>query len=337
MDKELIIIAEAGVNHNGDIDLAKQLIEVAANAGADYVKFQTFTADEIVTPEADKAAYQKKTTQASESQYEMLKRLEIDESSHKALMDHCTANDIGFLSTPFDIPSVDLLDDLGLEVIKIPSGEITNLPYLNHVAEKGKQVIMSTGMANLQEISEAVAILVAQGLHPSDITLLHCNTQYPTPFRDANLLAIRTLAEEFPECHVGYSDHTPSIECSVAAVALSASVIEKHFTLDKDMDGPDHKASLDPKELEALVHSVRNVHTALGNGDKRPSQSETPNIHIARKYLVAAHLINKGEPFTQENLAVRRIGKLGISPMKWDEVIGQIAKRDFQTMEAIEL
>lgn len=330
-----IIVAEAGVNHNGDIEMAHRMIEVAAESGADLVKFQTFTAEELVTRWAEKAVYQKQTTEATESQYDMLRRLELNRQMHESLMAHCRERGIGFLSTPFDTVSVDLLVELGIERFKIPSGEITNLPYLRHIGRYGKPIILSTGMAKLGEIESALSILEKAGTQKGLITVLHCNTDYPTPMSDVNLLAMLTIRDEFG-VEVGYSDHTLGIEVSVAALALGATIIEKHFTLDRNLPGPDHRASLEPGELKAMVQAIRNIELALGDGIKRPSPSEARNKPIARKSLVASRPISKGETFTQDNLAVKRPGT-GISPMCWDEVVGRSAPRDFSLNELIEL
>lgn len=325
------IIAEAGVNHNGDILLAKKMIDTASEAGADAVKFQTFQVEKLVSKEAKKAQYQLENTGNTETQYEMLKKLELDKETHVELMKYAEDKNIMFLSTPFDIDSIKLLMELGIEIIKIPSGEITNLPYLREVAKYKKKVILSTGMSNMQEVKDAVEILRKYGTE--DITLLHCNTQYPTPMEDVNLRAMATMEKELG-LPVGYSDHTKSIEVPIAAVAMGAVVIEKHFTLDKEMDGPDHKASLEPDELMAMVQSIRNIEKALGTGDKHISESEKDNISIVRKSIVAACKIEKGEAFTEKNLTVKRSGN-GISPMKWDEVIGQVANRTYETDEMI--
>jgi N,N'-diacetyllegionaminate synthase len=330
------IIAEAGVNHNGDMVLARRLVDAASAAGADAVKFQTFRAEEIVTAGAQKADYQKKSSGADESQFSMLKRLELDADAHRDLLAHCKEAGIHFLSTPFDAHSLDMLLKLGLPAIKIPSGEITNLPYLRHAGAKGKRIILSTGMCTLDEVRQAVDALAAAGMPAQDITLLHCNTQYPTPLEDANLLAMRTLQEAFPECGVGYSDHTAGITCPMAAAALGATVVEKHFTLDRNMDGPDHAASIEPDELAAMVRFIRETEQALGSGDKSPSPSERDNILIARRFLVADRPIAKGEPFTEDNMAARRTGRGGISPMRWDEIIGTPATRDYEPGEVIE-
>ena len=286
------IIAEAGVNHNGSIDIAKKLIDVAAETGADAVKFQTFKAENVVSRFAAKAEYQKKTTDADESQFDMIKRLELNEDAHKELMDYGRDKGIIFLSTPFDLESIDLLNNLGIEIFKIPSGEITNLPYLRKIGRLKKKVILSTGMADLGEIGNAINVLTEYGTRKDDITVLHCNTEYPTPFEDVNLSAMLTIRDAF-KVKVGYSDHTPGIEATVAAVALGATVIEKHFTIDKNMKGPDHKASLEPDELKAMVHAIRNIEKALGNGIKKPSRSEMKNIQVVRKSIVAAKDIKK--------------------------------------------
>ena len=329
------IIAEAGVNHNGSIDIAKKLIDVAAETGADAVKFQTFKAENVVSRFAAKAEYQKKTTDADESQFDMIKRLELNEDAHKELMDYGRDKGIIFLSTPFDLESIDLLNNLGIEIFKIPSGEITNLPYLRKIGRLKKKVILSTGMADLGEIGNAINVLTEYGTRKDDITVLHCNTEYPTPFEDVNLSAMLTIRDAF-KVKVGYSDHTPGIEATVAAVALGATVIEKHFTIDKNMKGPDHKASLEPDELKAMVHAIRNIEKALGNGIKKPSRSEMKNIQVVRKSIVAAKDIKKGETFTDDNITVKRPGT-GISPMKWDGIIGKAAIKDFAENEFIEI
>lgn len=330
------IIAEAGVNHNGDMTLAHKLVDAAAAAGADAVKFQTFKAGEIVTADAQKAQYQKETSGADQSQFAMLKRLELDITAHKDLLSHCREKGIEFLSTPFDAESLDMLLELGISSIKIPSGEITNLPYLRHAGAKGKRIILSTGMSTLKEIEAAIRALNTAGTPSRDITLLHCNTQYPTPFNDANLLAMKTLREIFPDCAVGYSDHTAGISCPIAATALGATVVEKHFTLDRNMDGPDHAASIEPDELTAMVSGIREIELALGDGEKTPSPSERDNILIARRFIVADKTITAGEPFTEDNITARRTGIGGISPMKWDDLIGSKATRDYAPGEVIE-
>ena len=328
-----IIVAEAGVNHNGDIEMAHRMIDVAAESGADLVKFQTFTADGLVTRWAEKAVYQKQTTEATESQYDMLRRLELNYQTHESLMVHCRERGIGFLSTPFDTVSVDLLVELGIERFKIPSGEITNLPYLRYIGRYGKPIILSTGMATLGEIEAALSILEKAGTQKCLLTVLHCNTDYPTPMSDVNLLAMLTIRDEFG-VEVGYSDHTLGIEVPIAAVALGATILEKHFTLDRNLPGPDHRASLEPDELKAMVQAIRNIELALGDGIKRTSASEARNKSIARKSLVAGRPISKGETFTQDNLAVKRPGT-GISPMRWDELIGQTARKNYEKDEII--
>ena len=329
------IIAEAGVNHNGNLEIAKKMVEVAVDAGADAVKFQTFKSEKVVSRVASKAEYQKITTKANESQLEMIKRLELSIEAHRELIRYCRQKNIIFLSTPFDLDSIDLLNGLGLEIFKIPSGEITNLPYLRKIGSLRKNIVMSSGMADLGEIEDALDILIASGTPREDITVLHCNTEYPTPFEDVNLLAMLTIKESL-KVAVGYSDHTPGIEVSLAAVALGASIIEKHFTLDKNMDGPDHKASLDPLELKAMVNAIRNIEKALGNGVKKPSRSEMKNIQVVRKSIAAAKDIKKGEVFCEENITVKRPA-VGISPMEWDNILGKRAKRDFKEDELIEI
>ena len=325
------VIAEAGVNHNGDINLAKQLIKKAAWAGADAVKFQTFKAEKLVSKNAEKADYQKETTGSEEEQYEMIKELELEK--HKELMKYCEKNEILFMSSAFDLASIDKLHKLGLEIWKIPSGEITNLPYLKKIGSLKQRVIMSTGMANLSEIESALDVLKKAGT--KNITILHCNTEYPTPMKDVNLNAMQTIKDAF-KLPVGYSDHTLGIEVPIAAVAKGAEVIEKHFTLDKDMKGPDHRSSLEPEELKSMVDSIRNIEKALGNGIKKPSQSERKNKPITRKSLVANKAIKEGEIFCRENLAIKRPGT-GINPMRWEEILGKKAKRDFIEDELIEL
>ncbi|EMN01219.1 N-acetylneuraminate synthase [Leptospira noguchii str. 1993005606] len=331
-----LIIAEAGVNHNGDLELARKLIDVAANAGADIVKFQTFKAERLVTKSAKKADYQNTTTDnAAESQYEMLKKLELSKENHEKLIQHCKRTGIEFLSTAFDLQSLAFLEQLNLSRYKIPSGEITNFPYLQKIGSSGKPIILSTGMSTLGEIESALLVLETTGAKRDEITVLHCNTEYPTPYSDVNLSAMKSIADAF-KIKVGYSDHTSGIEVSVAAVALGASVIEKHFTLNRSLPGPDHKASLEPNELKTMVRSIRNVELSLGDGIKKPSSSEFKNISIARKSIVAASSIKAGEIFTRENLTAKRPGD-GISPMRLNEVIGLKAKRDFFEDELIDL
>lgn len=335
MTTRTLIIAEAGVNHNGDQALAMKLIDIAAEAGADLVKFQTFSAARLATKAAAKADYQIRTPGSEESQYEMLCRLELTEGIHHDLMAHCAVRGIGFFSTGFDIESIDLLVELGQDRFKIPSGEITNLPYLRHIGRMGKPVILSTGMAEMEEIQAAIAALEEAGTPRAIITVLHCTTEYPTPMHEANLRAMLSIQKAFG-VDVGYSDHTRGIEVAIAAVALGASVIEKHFTLDRNLPGPDHKASLEPEELKAMVAAIRNIEAALGDGVKRLTPSEAGNRPVARKSLVASRGIRRGEVFSVENIAAKRPGT-GISPMRWDAVIGHIAPRDFYTDELIEL
>lgn len=328
-----LIIAEAGVNHNGDIELAKRLIDVASDVGADLVKFQTFSAERLATQSAPKADYQNQTTDQVESQFAMLKQLELSMQMHEVLIAHCQQRNIGFFSTGFDIQSLDYLASLGAERFKIPSGEITNLPYLRHVGGFGKPVILSTGMATLGEIEAALEALETAGTPRTHITALHCNTEYPTPMQDVNLRAMCSIRDALGVA-IGYSDHTSGIEVPIAAVALGATVIEKHLTLDRNLPGPDHKASLNPDEFAAMVSAIRNIEQAMGDGIKRPSPSEAKNKPIARKSLVAAKQIRAGEQFTAENVTAKRPGS-GISPMRWDEVVGRVAARDFAADELI--
>jgi N,N'-diacetyllegionaminate synthase len=330
-----LIIAEAGVNHNGDLALARKLIDVAAEAGADWVKFQTFTADKLVTIHAKKADYQNQITDAGESQHAMVRKLELTHDMHEVLIERCESRGIQFFSTGFDLESIDLLVKLGQNSFKIPSGEITNLPYLRHVGQFGKPVILSTGMASLDEINAALDVLEQAGASRSRITVLHCNTEYPTPMTDVNLRAMLTIRDTFG-VQVGYSDHTLGIEVAIAAVALGATVIEKHFTLDRGLPGPDHQASLEPEELKEMVAGIRNVEKAMGDGIKRPSSSELKNISIVRKSLVAKYAIHEGEVFNENNLTVKRPGT-GLSPMRWDEVLGCKAPRNFAADELIKL
>ncbi|MBM0660068.1 N-acetylneuraminate synthase [Capnocytophaga genosp. AHN8471] len=333
---KVIVIAEAGVNHNGDITKAKALIDKGAEAGVDYVKFQTFKAGNLVTKQAKRAAYQDRNTQDNDTQYEMLKKLELSQAVHQELIDYCAQKGVQFLSTGFDFESLEFLAGLGITIAKIPSGEITNLPYLRKVATLFPEVILSTGMANISEIKDAVKVLTDNGVSKDKITVLHCNTEYPTPMEDVNLKAMLHIHRELG-VPVGYSDHTLGIEVPIAAVALGAMVIEKHFTLDKTLPGPDHKASLEPEELKAMVIAIRNIEKAIGgSGLKEVSKSEAKNKPIVRKSIVAAKKIVKGESFTIENLTVKRPGT-GISPMQWDEVIGKTAKKDFEEDDLIEL
>ncbi|MCK6604152.1 MAG: N-acetylneuraminate synthase [Ignavibacteriaceae bacterium] len=331
----VFIIAEAGVNHNGSIDIAKKLVASAKDCGADAVKFQSFKASNIVTKNAEKAEYQLRTTDQSESQFEMIKRLELSLKDHQELISYCTKSSIKFLSSPFDLESIDLLAKLDLDILKIPSGEITNLPYLRKIGALNKQLILSTGMSNLGEIEAALNVLISAGTSKEKITILHCNTEYPTPVEDVNLNAMLTIRNAL-NVKVGYSDHTDGLEVSVAAVALGASVIEKHFTLDRNMEGPDHKASLEPDEFKKMVSAIRNIELAMGDGIKQPSTSEAKNITIARKSIVAARDITEGEIFTEENLCVKRPGT-GISPMMWDSLLGKKSSRSYTTDELISL
>jgi N,N'-diacetyllegionaminate synthase len=329
----VFIIAEAGVNHNGSIALAKKLIDVAAQAGADAVKFQTFKAENLVSKNAEKAEYQKETTDKDESQYEMIKKLELDIHTHVELISYCVEKNIMFLSTPFDLESIDLLHDLGLNIFKIPSGEITNLPYLRKIGALNKQVILSTGMADIGEIEDALDVLTFNGTPIENITVLHANTQYPTPMEDVNLNAMVTIGKTF-NISYGYSDHTLGIEVDIAAAALGATVIEKHFTLDKTMEGPDHKASLEPHELENMIQAIRNIEKALGNGIKKASPSERPNMNIARKSIVAACDILMGAILNEHNLTIKRPGG-GLNPMLWDTICGTIATKNYKADEPI--
>ena len=331
---KVFIIAEAGVNHNGSIELAKKLIDIAVEAKVDAVKFQTFKASNLVSKNAQKADYQKNNmNDADDSQFNMLKKLELDIDTHKELIAYCNSKNIMFLSTPFDHDSIELLNDLGLEIFKIPSGEITNLPYLRHIGKLNKKVILSTGMADIGEIEDALDVLYKAGTKKENITVLHANTMYPTPMEDVNLRAMITIGNTFDVAY-GYSDHTLGIEIPTAAVAMGASCIEKHFTLDCTMEGPDHKASLEPHELKAMVEAIRNIELALGSSIKKPSKSETPNINIARKSIVAKCDIKKGQTLTENNLTIKRPGN-GINPMRWDEVVGTCASRNYDYEEII--
>lgn len=327
------IIAEAGVNHNGSIELAKQMVEQAKAAGADYIKFQTFRPEALVSKYAEKAAYQKETTGAGESQLEMLQKLALKQEQFCELKKYCEQVGIGFLSTPFDLESIDFLEGLHMDFWKIPSGEITNLPYLVRIARTGREIVMSTGMCSITDIEAAMDILQKNGA--GAITLLHCNTQYPTPMEDVNLRVMHTLREHFG-VPVGYSDHTVGIEVPIAAAALQATVIEKHFTLDHTMEGPDHRASLEPDELRAMVAAIRHIEVALGDPAKTVTASESGNRTVARKSIVARREIRKGEIFDETNLTVKRPGN-GISPMRWNEILGMQAIRDFEEDELIEI
>lgn len=331
--KHVFIIAEAGVNHNGSLDNAKRMVECAAEAGADAIKFQTFKAETLVCKNAQKAEYQKETTGNEESQLEMLKKLELTEEEYEELKRYCGEKHIMFLSTPFDLDSLRYLNEIGIEIIKIPSGEITNYPYLREIGKLRKPIIMSTGMSTMAEVEEAVEVLQINGAR--DITLLHCNTQYPTPYGDVNLRAMLALKDKF-HTEVGYSDHTLGVEVPIAATAMGATVIEKHFTLNRGMEGPDHKASLEPDELKCMIRSIRNVEQAMGTGIKEPTNSEYKNILVARKSIVARKQIQAGEIFTEENITTKRPGD-GMSPMRWNEVIGKTASREYGVDEKIVL
>ena len=328
-----IIIAEAGVNHNGSISIAKQLIDVAAEAGADFVKFQTFKAKKLVTKSAEKANYQKTLTNKLESQFEMIKKLELNRSAHKELILYCNQKKIKFLSTPFDHESIDLLDEMNIPFFKIPSGEITNLPYLRHIGSKGKPIVISTGMATMSEIYEAVKVLLKVGIKKDDLTILHCNTDYPTKIEDVNLKAMLSIKKEMG-VRIGYSDHTKGIEIAIAAVAMGAEIIEKHFTLNRTLPGPDHLTSLEPIELNRMIKSIRNIEIALGNGIKSPTKSEIKNIKSIRKSIIVKRKIQKGDKFSDKNLEVKRPAT-GLSPMKWDEVIGKHSKKNYKPDEPL--
>ena len=331
--KHVIIIAEAGVNHNGDINLAKKMVDAAKQAGVDYVKFQTFNPEKLVSRYAEKAEYQKETTGNSETQLEMLEKLTLTNDNFKELKEYCDNIGIGFISTPFDLESIDFLEQLNMDFWKVPSGEVTNLPYLEKIAKTGRKVIMSTGMCDMNEIEAAIDVLEKNGT--SDIELLHCNTQYPTPFKDVNLNAMLEIKDVTGKA-VGYSDHTVGIEVPIAAVGLGAGIIEKHFTLDKEMQGPDHKASVNPEELCTMVSCIRNIEDALGDKHKCITDSEVENKYVARKSIVALKNIKKGELLTEDNLTTKRPGT-GISPMKWHDIIGTIAVKDFNEDELIEI
>lgn len=337
MAQHVLIIAEAGVNHNGSLDIAKKLVDKAVEAGVDIIKFQTFKAEKLVSKSAKQAEYQKKNigSEADDSQYNMLKKLELSEQDHQVLMAYCKEKGIRFWSTAFDFDSIDYLHSLNLGLWKIPSGEITNYPYIKKIAQYHEPVILSTGMCEMSDISAAMNVLQKYGVQKNQITILHCNTEYPTPYEDVNLLAMQQIQKEY-DVAVGYSDHTKGIEVPIAAVALGASVIEKHFTLDRNMEGPDHKASLEPDELKDMVSGIRNIEKAIGNGKKAVSGSERKNIAIARKSIVAACPIKKGEFLTEENLTVKRPGT-GISPMRWEEVIGTKAIKNYTEEEMISL
>ncbi len=335
--KNVVIIAEAGVNHNGSMENAIRLVDAAAEAGADYIKFQTFKAERLVAKSAKKAVYQiSNTGNGEENQYQMLKKLELNRQQHIRLIEYCKEKNIQFFSTAFDLESLEYLSTIGLKLVKIPSGEITNLPYLRKAASLFKKVILSTGMSTMREINDAMNVFLKAGIAKEDITILHCNTEYPTPMEDVNLKAMLHIQREFGTS-VGYSDHTMGIEVPIAAVALGATVIEKHFTLDKTMEGPDHKASLEPAELKAMVSAIRNVEKAVnGSGVKEVSLSEIKNIDVVRKSIVAKKIIKKGELFSEDNITTKRPGT-GLSPMCWDEVLGKVALKDFVPDEIIVL
>ena len=336
MTKHVIIIAEAGVNHNGSIELAKQLVDKAVEAGVDYIKFQTFKASKLVTKAAKQAEYQQKNIgKEGDSQYQMLKKLELSPEDHEVLIAYCKEKGIKFFSTAFDFDSIEYLHSLNLGLWKVPSGEVTNYPFLKRVASYNDKTIISTGMCDMVDVRAAVEALYKNGLSKENLILLHCNTEYPTPFEDVNLKAMDALRKEF-DVEVGYSDHTKGIEVPIAAVAIGATVIEKHFTLDRNMEGPDHKASLEPDELKAMVCAIRNIEQALGSGHKTISESERKNIEIARKSIVAACPIKAGELLKEDNLTVKRPGN-GISPMRWNAVIGTTAIKDFEEEEVIVL
>ncbi len=323
------IIAEAGVNHNGNYDMALALIDVAAEAGADVVKFQTFNAKALVNKFATKAQYQQTITDTTESQLNMLQKLELSHAWHKNLLTHCKTKNIAFLSTPFDLASIDFLASLNMGIWKIPSGGITDLPYLHKIGARGEEIILSTGMSTLDEVQKAVQALEKSGTPQKNISILHCTTQYPAPYDEINLRTLNTLREAFPHCKgVGYSDHSKGIEIALAAVSMGATIIEKHFTLDRNLEGPDHKASLEPQELQAMIQSIRNIETAMGDGIKKPTASEIPNMTVARKSIVAAQPIKTGEIFTQENITTKRPGD-GLSPMYWDDILGTKATQDY--------
>ena len=329
----VFVIAEAGVNHNGSIDLAKKLVDVASDAGADAVKFQSFKAENIATKKSSKALYQQNALNKEESQFSMLKKIELDEAGHKELVSYCNDKNIIFMSSPFDRDSIELLNKLDLQIFKIPSGEITNLPYLKTIGGLNKKIIMSTGMSNISEIKDALEILIKSGTQKENITVLHANTEYPTPIEDVNLNAMVKIGNTF-DVQYGYSDHTLGIDVVIAAVAMGACCIEKHFTIDKKMEGPDHKASLEPVELKEMVKAIRNTEAALGSSIKKPSNSEIKNITIVRKSIVAKTYIRRGEKFTEKNITTKRPGN-GISPMRWDEIIGTNATKDYAKDELI--
>ena len=331
----VFIIAEAGINHNGSLEKALEMVELASSAGADAVKFQTFKAERLICKQAPKADYQVKKTGQNESQLEMIRKHELGEKEHMEIKRRCEKLGIEFMSTPFDFESVDLLSRLGVKRFKIPSGEVTNLPLLRKVASRGIPVILSTGMSNLSEVAQAIDILCSSGLRRNNLSILHCTSEYPTPYGEVNLNAIRTMSLAFPGIDVGYSDHTPGIEISIAALAVGAKVIEKHFTLNKSLPGPDHMSSLNPEELRSMVIALRNVEKAMGDGIKRPEASEIKNMPVIRRSIVARKAIPKGEVFTEKNLDVKRPGD-GLSPMLWDAILGRLANKDYEPDDLIE-
>ena len=336
MRSSVFIIAEAGVNHNGDIETARQMIDAAVNAGADAVKFQTFRAEQLCTSDAKKAEYQKKNTGTEETQFEMLKRLELDESAHRELLAYSKRKNLIFISSPFDLTSLSLLERLGIPIIKVPSGEIDNLPYLEAIGRMGKKVILSTGMATLEEVRFAVEVLVKSGTREEDLSILHCTSDYPASMESVNLNAIPVLKKAFPVHVIGYSDHTLGLEVSIAAVAMGARIIERHFTLDRHLPGPDHAASLEPSQFQGMVHAIRNIEKAFGAGEKVPNLSEMSVRKMVRKSIVASKNIKKGEIFSQFNLEIKRPGS-GLSPKAWYQVLGNVAKKDFKKDEQISL
>lgn len=330
------IIAEAGVNHNGSIDIAEELILTAVRSGADAVKFQTFSAKKMCSQTSPKAEYQQNAENQKESQLQMLERYELDRNDHIHLLSIARHHQIQFISSPFDDDSIDLLDSLGLNLLKIPSGEITNLPYLEKIGALKKDVILSTGMADLDEINSAIRILEKSGMQKKQISILHCCSEYPADFENINLNAIKTMTKFFPGIKIGFSDHSEGTSASIAAVAIGACIIEKHFTLDQTMEGPDHRASLNPEELKGMIRAIRQIEKAMGNGIKKPTSAELLNKKVVRKSIVAMQNIKKGEKFSQSNLTTKRPGS-GLSPMEWHKVIGKTAKTDFRPDDLISL
>ena len=332
---KIVFIAEAGVNHNGEMRLSKKLVDVASEAGADFIKFQTFKAEKLVSKNIEKADYQKRNSNRDETQYEMLKKLELNEDNHEELIDYCKYKKIQFLSTAFDIDSINLLSELGIPLFKIPSSDLTNVPYLRHIAKLKKPTILSSGMSTLEEVGNALNVLLDSGLKKEFITILHCTTDYPTSPEDVNLKAMLTIKKKFG-VKVGYSDHTLGIEVSIAAAAMGAQVIEKHFTMDRNLEGPDHAASLEPKELKTLICAIRNIEHALGDGIKKPSKSEQDNMLLARKSITAKTAISVGERFTEDNLCTKRPGN-GISPTNWDQILNKKSKYSFEPDDLIRI